>query len=181
MTQITKNPKNQRRRTSWQPTEASLRAMPGLKWLGASLGHKSLWSWQKNAVARGVAIGLFTAWIPMPFQMVLAVPLSLVGKGHLPSALVCVWISNPLTWVPMLAIAYEIGFLVMRPEAHYLDQIMQAESIMAVFRTAPDILMPALVGAGIMQILSVTLGYALVLGFWGLIDNWHEKHLQNKQ
>ena len=75
--------------------------------------HASVFKWDRIIAARGVAIGLFWAAIPMPFQMVPATVFCMLFRGHLPLAIGCVWISNPLTYVPMIAFEYAIGRLLM--------------------------------------------------------------------
>lgn len=64
-----------------------------------------------HEVALGVAVGLFAAVIPLIAQSVLAVALAAAVGGCKRAALLMVWISNPLTAVPIYGFTYEVGRL----------------------------------------------------------------------
>ena len=63
-----------------------------------------------EAVAVGVAVGLFVAMTPtLGFQMIIAAFLTtIVGASRVPAILV-VWITNPLTAVPVYGFCYQVG------------------------------------------------------------------------
>ena len=73
--------------------------------------HTDLFSFTQPALSRGLAIGLFWACIPIPFQMVPALLFCWLGFANLPIAILCVWISNPFTYVPIFYLEYNIGLL----------------------------------------------------------------------
>lgn len=135
--------------------------------------QKELWLWEKKRVARAVSTGLFSCWLPIPFQMVPAVLLAVYCRAYLPLTLICVWISNPLTWLLMAALAYELGYLILRPEIHYVKEIVEAESIWSVVSIAPQALAPFLVGAGTLSIVSAAAGYGLVIMLWDWVSKLH--------
>ena len=60
----------------------------------------------------GVAIGLFTGLIPGPFQMIGAALLAVLFRVNLPVATVTTLYTNPLTIVPLYALAYQLGVFV---------------------------------------------------------------------
>lgn len=80
-----------------------------LRHLGARLHDPNLWHLNRRSVAGGVAAGLFSAFLPMPFEMVVAAVLAMLFRVNLPIAVVLVWISNPFTWVPLYGGAYLVG------------------------------------------------------------------------
>ncbi len=65
------------------------------------LTNKNLWIANYNTVARGVFIGFFWMMIPLPLQMTPVVISAIILRANIPIAISTVWISNPLTWVPM--------------------------------------------------------------------------------
>ncbi len=73
--------------------------------------HKDLLSLQQKPLSRGLAIGIFCALLPMPFQMVPAIIMCWIGFANIPIAILCVWISNPLTYAPIFYLCYQIGAL----------------------------------------------------------------------
>jgi uncharacterized protein (DUF2062 family) len=55
-----------------------------------------------HRIALGVAIGMFVAWTPtIPFQMMLTVALCFVCRANKVVGLPFVWLTNPLTLIPV--------------------------------------------------------------------------------
>ncbi|MBT8422499.1 MAG: DUF2062 domain-containing protein [Gammaproteobacteria bacterium] len=63
----------------------------------------------RRAVSGGMAIGVFIGLLPIPGQTPLALFAALMLRVNLPLAAISVWISNPLTFVPIFYFAYRIG------------------------------------------------------------------------
>ncbi len=89
----------------------------GSRWgrflLRGRLHHPNLWHLHRRSVAGGVALGLFCGLIPGPLQMASAALLSMVFRVNLPVAVFTTLYSNPLTIVPLYALAYEYGALLL--------------------------------------------------------------------
>lgn len=63
-----------------------------------------------HRIALGVAIGIFITWTPsIPFQMILVVALSTLFGANKFVGVPFVWISNPLTLVPVYGPNYLVG------------------------------------------------------------------------
>lgn len=84
--------------------------------LGFILHHPYLWHFNRRVVARAVASGLFWAFIPVPFQMILSGLTAFYLRANLPIAVALVWISNPLTIPPLTYVSYLIGFKLLNKE-----------------------------------------------------------------
>jgi uncharacterized protein len=80
-----------------------------LKFLGNLLHHPGLWRFARLSVARGVAVGLFVAFIPLPMQMLIAAVLAAWFKANIPIAMAMTWITNPLTFIPINYSIYRLG------------------------------------------------------------------------
>jgi len=77
-------------------------------------GHKLfadvLWKIDKNAIAGGLSLGLFVAFMPtLGFQMLLATVGAILFKVNLPIALAACWVTNPLTAMPIYMAAWRLG------------------------------------------------------------------------
>lgn len=96
----------------WLPDPESLRARPSLRWCAPVLGHPRLWHLHRRSVALGVAIGLVTGLIPGPVQMLLAVLLAIPLRANIPAAVFTTLYTNPITFIPLYILAYNIGKLV---------------------------------------------------------------------
>ena len=75
----------------------------------AKMAASQFFSFAPDAVRRGLAVGLFWAMMPMPFQMAPATLFCWLARANLPLALVCVWISNPLTYAPIFLLQFQVG------------------------------------------------------------------------
>jgi uncharacterized protein (DUF2062 family) len=91
------------------PHHETVKSHRWIKPFGAWLQHPNLWHLHRRSVAGGVAIGLFCGLIPGPFQMISAALLAILFRVNLPVAAFTTLYTNPLTIVPLYALAYELG------------------------------------------------------------------------
>lgn len=82
--------------------------------------HTKLVLWNRESAARGAAIGMFWAFMPIPFQMFPAFLFCWMMAANLPIALLCVWITNPLTLIPILLLEYRLGQAVLSTDAAHV-------------------------------------------------------------
>ena len=101
--------------------EEKIRNHKYLRIFGGVVHSPNLWHINRRSLARAVAIGLFSCFIPIPFQMMLAATLAILFNANLPVSVVLVWLSNPITIPPMLYFTYKIGGLFIHPDAHPLQ------------------------------------------------------------
>jgi uncharacterized protein (DUF2062 family) len=59
----------------------------------------------------------------MPFEMVPAIFLAALMRGNLPFAIAGIWISNPVTWIPLYTPCYLLGVSILQIEPVALHQI----------------------------------------------------------
>jgi uncharacterized protein (DUF2062 family) len=73
-----------------------------------------------EAVALGICIGLFVGFSPLyGLQMILALLLALILHGSKIAAMLTVWITNPLTVIPIYSLTYWLGVrLLSMPHQH---------------------------------------------------------------
>ena len=63
----------------------------------------------RKAISRGVLIGLFWAFIPMPMQMLAVLAMTPFIKFNVPIAISMVWLSNPISMPFMYYMEYQTG------------------------------------------------------------------------
>lgn len=73
------------------------------------LAHPVYFSATRRGVGGGLWLGLVIGLLPIPGQTVIAVLGALLFRVNLPVAAITVWISNPVTFVPIFYLAYKIG------------------------------------------------------------------------
>ena len=76
---------------------------------GELIHDQNLWHMRRRSVAGACAIGLFCAFIPIPFQMLLAAGLAIIFRCNLPISVALVWVTNPITMPPLFFLAYKVG------------------------------------------------------------------------
>lgn len=93
------------------PTKTSIKKSSELKGLKPYLTASSLWKFDCDPVARGVAAGLAGAVIP-GFQIFYAALLVILFRGNLPIALLATLVTNPFTALPVVYFIYFVGSLI---------------------------------------------------------------------
>ena len=94
------------------PSHETFKQSRWARWFGGWLHHPNLWHLNRHSVSGGVAVGLFTGLIPGPLQIIGAALLAVLFRVNLPVAAVITLYTNPLTIVPLYALAYELGVFV---------------------------------------------------------------------
>ena len=77
--------------------------------LGPRLQDPSLWHINRRSCSLAVGLGVFCAFIPVPFQMVIAAALAIWIRANILLTVPMVWISNPFTMGPMYYFCYLLG------------------------------------------------------------------------
>ena len=80
-----------------------------IKLLGPRLQDPSLWHINRRSCSLAVGLGIFCAFIPVPFQMVIAAAAAIWFRVNILIAVPMVWITNPFTMGPLYFFCYLIG------------------------------------------------------------------------
>ena len=105
------------------PTPSEVHKYKYIHIFGDTLKQAELWAFNRASVSKGIAVGLFCAFLPMPFEMVAAVFIAAMIGGHIPFAVAGIWISNPLTWIPLYTPCYLLGAWLIGVDPIPLEQI----------------------------------------------------------
>lgn len=90
------------------------------------LADPNLWHLNRRSLSGAAFVGIFCAFLPIPMQMVLAALLALRFKCNLPLSMVLVWISNPVTYVPVFYFSYRVGAWLLDMPRHMPEQVTVA-------------------------------------------------------
>lgn len=115
-----------------------------LKVFGKLIHDPNLWHLNRYSVPTAFTIGLFSAFMPIPFQMVLASALAIFFRANLPISAALVWITNPFTMPPLFYLCYKIGAFVLHQPIR--DKITYELSLEWVFEKFNQIGAPFLLG-----------------------------------
>ncbi|BBL76273.1 DUF2062 domain-containing protein [Methylomagnum ishizawai] len=145
------------------PDPKKIKEIKALEFLGDKLHSPNLWHLNRHSVARAFAIGFWAMYTPpLPWQQVIAAVLAIYFNANLPIAVALVWITNPLTWLPMYYLAYKVGTLAMGMDSFGFDQFSELFSIEKVLELGA----PFLLGCFILMNLGGVLGYFGVQCLW---------------
>jgi uncharacterized protein (DUF2062 family) len=74
------------------------------------LRNRRLWKPCRTTVSHGLAIGMFfSMMLPMPLQSLFAAFFAIRARVNVPFAMLAVFISNPLTFLPLAAMQEQLG------------------------------------------------------------------------
>jgi len=145
------------------PTRAGMAAHPWLRPVAIRLCDPQLWRLQHEAVARGVAVGTFWAFVIPVAQIVVATVHCTWWRANIPAAAAMTLLTNPLTIGFWLWLAYQVGiFVVGEPMLAAQSPSTGALAWVAEFGW------PTLVGMGMFAIGGATTGYLGVKLVWRL-------------
>lgn len=142
---------------------------PSLGRLRTYLRHPNLWYINRFSISRGVAIGLFVAFIPLPMQMLIAGILAILFRANVPIAIVITWLNNPFTFVPINYFIYRVGAFVLGKNVEKLNthidfwKINLESSFTAWISQFSKVYF---VGLSITAIGAAVMGYCIVLVVW---------------
>lgn len=76
-----------------------------------------------RSVPSGIAIGVFCAFMLIPFQTVIALILALLLRANIPLSLGVIWINNPFTVAPIYYLCYKVGALMLNKTNMHVGKI----------------------------------------------------------
>lgn len=167
------------------PTPESIRDSRWLRWCAPLISHPRLWHLHRRAVALGVAIGLVTGLIPGPVQMLLAAIIAIPLRANIPAAVFTTLYTNPLTFVPLYVLAYNIGRLVTGDNAPLVIPPETAWSWEGLKHLLPGLVQWAaslgdtlLIGLAIQCTLFALGGYLVTMVAWRFVVTraWRTRH-----
>ena len=147
----------------WFPHMHLVRDHKSLQFFGDHLHNPNFWHLNRRSVAGAFAVGLFTAFIPVPFQMILAAAFAILCRVNLPISVLLVWVSNPITMGPLFYSAYKAGEWVLGES----PVTFNFELTWMWFTTElTHVWQPFLLGCLLLGTLSAFLGYASMRLYW---------------
>jgi len=130
----------------------------------------------RHSVARGVLVGLFVAFIPMPAQMVAIVFLQPLFRFNLPLAIGMVWITNPVTMPFIYFVEYKTGAFLLG-----IHDLPPVSMHLQWFENHFDaIVLPLYTGAFFYSTLFAAAGYYAVQRLW-ILSVRRQRHAAQKR
>jgi uncharacterized protein (DUF2062 family) len=159
------------------PNHEAIRNHKHLRIFGRLLHDPNLWHMNRRSVSGAFAVGLFWAFIPMPFQMIAAAATAIPFRVNLPISVALVWITNPLTMPPMFYCTYLVGTWLLGTPAEHEDFNWTMEGLM---EGMAHIWQPLYFGSLVCAIIAAIVGYFTIRGLWRLHIVNHLKRRREK-
>ncbi|MDB2405650.1 DUF2062 domain-containing protein [Arcobacteraceae bacterium] len=115
----------------------------------------------KKMISRGVFIGLFIAFIPMPMQMLAVIAFAPVGKFNIPVAIAMCWLSNPVTMPFIYYMEYLTGSFILG-----MDVISVQLTLEWFNQNLKNIMIQLYFGAFVYSLISSLLAYYIINTYW---------------
>ncbi|MBN4081980.1 MAG: flagellar biosynthesis protein FlhF [Gammaproteobacteria bacterium] len=167
----------------WIPKSHTIRNHPYISMFGTLLHDPNLWHLNRRSVSGGFAVGLFIAFMPIPFQMVVAAAIAIGSRVNIVVSVVLCWITNPITITPFFYTAYTLGNLLLGEKGGKFSFEMSWAWLQS---SLGSVWQPLLLGCFILAVTSAILGSLTIrlLWRWQVVQNWEKRgklrHLRKK-
>jgi len=115
----------------------------------------------RKMISRGVFLGIFIAFIPVPMQMGIVLLFMPLLRFNVPIALAMCWLSNPFTMPPMYYMEYMTGSFVLNMHAAPVEMTLEWFQ-----NNLDDIFIPLYVGTLLYSVIGSLSAYWAVNHFW---------------
>jgi len=162
------------------PDHGKIKSNPQLNRIFGRLLHDpNLLHLNRHSVTGATFIGLFMAFMPIPFQMIPAATFAIIFRVNLPISIALVWISNPITMPPIFYFSYLVGTWILGTELIEIEFHVTMEW----FSTRLiEIWQPFLLGSIVVGLVIAIIGTISIRLLWRLhiISNLKKRKLRQK-
>lgn len=161
------------------PNPQTIQQHPSLQFLGPLLNEPNLWHLNRRSVSRAFLVGVFFAFMPMPFQMVAAAIAGVFIHSNLPISIGLVWISNPITIPPIFYFTYKVGTVLLDTPTRAFEIELSLDWALTELSTIWE---PLLLGSLICGIIFSAIGFVGIRLFWRfhVISNWKKRQAKRQ-
>jgi uncharacterized protein (DUF2062 family) len=147
---------------------------------GRLLHQPNLWHLNRRSVSRAMLVGLFWTVFPMPFQMIPGVACAIAARANLGLALVIIWLTNPITFPPVLYLCYLLGRVLLNQPCNETTFEWTWQSVRDHFG---EIWKPLYAGAITAGVVLGVLGYMATWFLWKLhaASRWRKRQRQRQR
>ena len=133
--------------------------------LGPRLQDPSLWHINRRSCSGAVALGIFCAFVPVPFQMVIAAIAAIWLRVNILIAVPTVWLSNPVTMPPMFYFCYLVGVVLLGEKPDHFTFELSTQWLL---HELTQIWQPFLLGCFVVGSITALASFVLIRVLWRL-------------
>ncbi|MDQ6950373.1 MAG: DUF2062 domain-containing protein [Mariprofundales bacterium] len=157
------------------PDPETIREHKYLRCFGTLLHNPRLWHLNRRSVAKAFAVGVFCAFMPIPFQMLLAAAIAIMVQCNIPISVALVWLTNPVTMPPVFYCCYKVGAWSLGLPVQQFDFDASFDWVV---HSMMEVWQPFLLGCFVLGIVFALLGWCVVHLSWRFMvsKKWRERH-----
>ncbi|MCL1077576.1 DUF2062 domain-containing protein [Parashewanella spongiae] len=158
----------------FMPDPHSIREHKHLRIFGSLLHNPNLWALNRKSAPGAFAVGLFCAWTPIPFQMIMAAALAIFFNVNLPLSVALVWLTNPFTMPFLFYAAYWLGTkLLNQPIGEFTFELSWQWLEHSLSTIGP----PFLLGCLVLGFTSSIISYFIIKQLWrfSVVNRWKRR------
>ncbi|PMR72238.1 DUF2062 domain-containing protein [Billgrantia endophytica] len=163
----------------YMPNPETLRRQRSLRFMSQFIGDPGLWALSRRTVANAFSVGLFSAMLPIPFQMVVAACGAYLLRCNLPLSVGLVWITNPLTMPLIFYGNYRLGAWLMNTPVREAPTRISTRWIA---ERMADILPALALGSVVVAIVAAVLGNVAIrlVWRWHISRSWKQRAMKRR-
>lgn len=142
---------------------------------GTAFDRRQLWHVTRYSVAKAFAVGIFSAYLPIPFEFIIAALLAFIVRANLPISVLLIWISNPFTWALLWGPPYMLGAAILG----------EPDAPVPVFTRSwiQDNYSALLLGCVLVGLAMATAAYFTILLLWRMdvVNQWEQRRDKRQQ
>ncbi|MAX98648.1 MAG: ATP-binding protein [Oceanospirillaceae bacterium] len=158
------------------PSPEQVQSNPSLKLLAPLFAKPNLFHVNRHSVSRAFLVGLFCAFLPLPFQMGIAALMAFYANANMPMSIGLVWITNPFTMAPIFYATYRFGtWLLNTPPNPFSIEL----SVQWVLSELGNIWQPLFAGSMVSGVICGVGGYIAIQIIWRrhVVQNWERRRI----
>lgn len=155
----------------FMPDSQTVRKHRYISMFGSLLHDPNLWHFNRRSVSGGFAVGLFMAFMPIPFQMIFAAAIAIASRVNIVVAVALCWITNPITMPVFFYAAYVLGNLLLGEQVGDFHFEMSWTWLQ---NSLGEIWQPFLLGCFLIAVTAATFGSLGIRAMWRwqVTQNW---------
>ena len=145
------------------PSRDKMREFSALRPVAHLLNRPELWHFNRRGVSGAAFVGLFSAFIPVPSQMLLAAIIAIVARVNLATSVALVRITNPSTMPPVIYCSHRVGAWGLGIDVAELQVELSLDWVLANFMAIGK---PLFIGSVICGLVAGSIGFTASHFMW---------------
>ena len=134
-----------------------------------------------EVIARGLALGMFVGMTPtMGFQMAIGAFIATLFRQNILATVIVVWVTNPLTFIPIYTFNYTVGAWVLQLEGTKMLSPTTFTSIKELFKMGGQFVYTLWFGSIVVGIVMAVITYYVSVPFIGQFQHRRRERRRKK-